>query len=217
MSSRSAHAAYAVITADVVGSRKIESFRRKRDRLLAAVSKFHLREKLILSPWTVTAWDEFQAILRKPELVPEVILDLRRLLFPFELWVAVGIGSVTEAHRRPINRYAGGQAFERARVAADRLRIGTPKYRILTSFETGNDLFDSIGHTVYRLQDALLEKTTARQWATINTQMKTSRLETTARRLSLDISTVSRNLKRGYYWHLIETADAMKHILKAYF
>lgn len=217
MPTHSTPAFYAVITADVVGSRRIHDFRRKRDRLLSVVSKLHLEQKLILSPWTVTAWDEFQAILRKPELVPQAILDLRRLMFPLELWIAVGIGSVTEARRRPINQYAGGPAFERARLAADLLRVGSPKYRILTRFETGNDLFDSIANTVYRLQDALLEKTTARQWATINTQLRTSRLDVTAKKLSLDISTVSRNLKRGYYWHLIETAEAMKRIMMAYF
>jgi len=217
MPSRSTQTRYAVITADVVGSRKIRSFRARRDRLLASVSQFHLERKLILSPWTVTAWDEFQAILRRPEYVPQVILDLRRLLFPFQLSIAVGMGSVTDAHRRPVNQYAGGEAFERARVAADRLKLGSPKYRILTSFESGHDLFDSIANTIYRLQDALLEKITARQWATINMQMKTSRQDITAKKLSLDISTVSRNLKRGYYWHLTETAETMERIVRAYF
>jgi exonuclease VII large subunit len=165
----------------------------------------------------VTAWDEFQAILRRPEYVPRVILDLRRLLVPLRLRIAVGVGSVTNPHKKPINQYAGGEAFERARAAADRLQLGSPKYRILTGFDSGNDLFDSIANTIYRLQDALLERVTARQWATINTQMKTSRQEITAKRLALDISTISRNLKRGYYWHLLDTAEAMERIMQAYF
>lgn len=214
---RYAPSRYAVITADVVGSRRIESFRLKRDRLLAAVSRLHLRQELILSPYTVTAWDEFQAILRRPDYVPRVILDLRRLLVPLRLRIAVGVGSVTNPHKKPINQYAGGEAFERARAAADRLQLGSPKYRILTGFDSGNGLFDSIANTVYRLQDALLERVTARQWATINTQMKTSRQEITAKRLALDISTISRNLKRGYYWHLLDTAEAMERIMQAYF
>ena len=180
-------------------------------------SRFHLNRKLILSPYTITAWDEFQAILRKPEYAPRVLLDLRRLFYPFSLWIAVGIGIVSEAHKKPINRYAGGEAFERARMAADRLKAGSPKYRLLSTFESGNDLFDSIANTVYRLQDALLERTTAKQWATINMQMETSRQELTARKLSVDISTVSRNLKRGYYWHFVETADVMERIVRAYF
>jgi exonuclease VII large subunit len=208
---------YAAITADVMGSRRIAGFRSRRDRHLAAVSRLHLEQKLILSPYAVTAWDEFQVILRKPEYVPQVILDLRRLFYPLQLWITVGIGSVSQAHKAPVNRYAGGEAFERARSAADRLKQGSPKYRVLTRFESGKDVFDSIANTIYRLQDALMERITARQWTTINTQMKTARQDVTARKLALDVSTVSRNLKRGYYWHLTETADAMEQIIRAYF
>ncbi|HEX4039349.1 MAG TPA: SatD family protein [Acidobacteriaceae bacterium] len=214
---RSSSSRYAVVTADVVGSRRIDSFRSQRDRLLASVSRLHLSQNLILSPYTVTAWDEFQAIIRKPEFAPRVILDLRRLLTPLGLRIAVGIGTVSNPRSKPINQYAGGPAFERARAAADRLKLGSPKYRILTSFDSGNVLFDSIANTIYRLQDALLDRITPRQWATINTQMNTSRQEITAKRLSLDISTVSRNLKRGYYWHLLDTAEVMQRILQAYF
>lgn len=208
---------YAVITADVVGSRRIASFRAKRDRRLAGISRLHLAHKVILSPYTVTAWDEFQTILRQPQDVPRVILDLRRLFHPMQLRIAVGIGAVTEARKTPINRYAAGEAFERARNAADRMKRGSPKYPLFTSFESGKEVFDAIANTIYRLQDALMERTTARQWATINTQIDTDRQDATARRLALDVSTVSRNLKRGYYWHLIETAEAMEKIVQAYF
>jgi hypothetical protein len=217
MSPASNRKRYAVITADVVGSRKIESFRPKRDRRLSAVSRFHLAQKLILSPYTITAWDEFQVILREPEYAPRVIFDLRRLFYPFELWIAVGIGSVSEPNRIPVNQYAGGQAFERARKAADRLKSGSPKYRMLTSLESGKDLFDSIANAIYRLQDTLLERTTAKQWATINMQIQTARQDATARKLALDISTVSRNLRRGYYWQLTETVNVMERIIQAYF
>lgn len=208
---------YAVITADIVGSRKIESFRAKRDVKLQEVSKLHGGHKLILSPYAVTAWDEFQVILSKPEYLPRVMLDLRRLFYPFQLWIAVGIGAVSEAHKRPVNLYAGGEAFERARKAADRLKKGYSKYRILTSFESGNEIFDTIANTIYHLHDTLLEGTTEKQWAAINMQFVTGRQDITAEKLALDISTVSRNLKRGYYWHLIETLQAMESIIKTYF
>jgi hypothetical protein len=207
---------YVVITADVVGSRKIDSFSDQRDFKLNAVSKLHLEKRLILSPYAVTAWDEFQVIIAKPEHTPRVIFDLRRLLFPFALRIAVGMGAATGADRQPINRYAGGEAFERARVAADRLRSESPKYRVFTSFESGNEKFDTIANTIYRLQDSLIERRTAKQWAAVNMYLETGSLEITAERLRVDSSTVSRSLKRGYYWHQIETVGAMERIVKMY-
>ena len=207
---------YSVITADVVGSRKIASFRPNRDSKLKEISRLHLKQKFILSPYAVTAWDEFQVILSKPEHTPRVIFDLRRLFFPFQLWIAVGMGAATGAHREPVNVYAGGEAFERAREAAERLKSVSTKYRVLTDFESGNKILDTIANTIYHLQDSFLEGITAKQWATINTQLETRSQDLTARRLSVDTSTVSRNLKRGYYWHLVETVEAMERILKTY-
>ena len=40
------------------------------------------------------------------------------------------------------------------------------------------------------------------------------RLEAAARALRLDASTVSRNLKRGYFWQMEETMAGMKALLK---
>ena len=207
---------YSVVIADVVESRKIRSFSLKRDARLTALTELHEKNGLILSPYTVTAWDEFQVILSGPEHIPRVLFDLRRLLRPFELWIAVGMGTATGADRRPINKYAGGEAFERARAAAERLKAQSPKYRVLTSFESGNADFDTVANTIYHLQDSLLEGGTEKQWATINTQEETRSMEQTAQRMGVNISTVSRNLKRGYYWQLVDTLNAMERIVKTH-
>lgn len=208
---------YSVITADVVNSRKVDKFRLTRDRYLNKISKLHLDQDLVLSPYAVTAWDEFQVILKKIEYTSKAILDLRRLFSPLQLWIAVGVGTVSEAYKTPINRYAGGQAFERAREAAERLKSGSSKYRILTSFETGNSAFDTIANLIYQLQDTLIEGITEKQWSAINAQIEAGRLDLAAKRLDLDISTVSRNLKRGHYWQLLDTVKAMEKITRTFF
>jgi hypothetical protein len=208
---------YAVITADIVGSRTIESFTPKRDKKLREISEMHLRQKLILSPYTVTAWDEFQVLLAKPEDTPKVMLDLRRLFYPLHLWIAVGIGLVSEAHKRPINQHAGGPAFERARIAIERLSKKSAKFRILSSFESGSMEFDSIANTIYHLHDTLVEGTTAKQWSAINALMDCGSQEETAAELGVDVSTVSRTLKRGHYWHMIETIETMRILLRTPF
>lgn len=208
---------YAVITADIVGSRRVASFHAQRDKKLEELSRLHRKSKLVLSPYAVTAWDEFQAILTRPEHFPTVILDLRRIFYPLQLWIATGIGTVSDAHRRPINRYAGGAAFERARKAAERLKKGSAKYRTLTGIESENEVFDAIANTIYHLQDTLMEGTTAKQWAAINMQLATGRQDLVAANLNLDASTVSRTLKRAHYWQAIETMEAMRKIIRAYF
>jgi hypothetical protein len=209
--------AYAVITCDIVGSRQIEEFRRKRDQKLRHVSKLHVAKKWILSEYAITSWDEFEGILSRPTNISAVILDLRRHFHPLQLWIGIGIGQVSEPHRKPVNVFAGGEAFERARQAINQLKAKRSKTGVLTSFVTGNETFDLIANTVYHLHDTLLQSISAKQWQTINVHMKTNRQDLTARQLRLNESTVSRNLRRGFWWQIQETRQAMERVIDAYF
>lgn len=206
---------YAAVTCDIVGSRQIEDFRRKRDQKLHRLSRLHVEKKWILSEYAVTAWDEFEGILSQPVNIPAVIVDLRRYFHPFELWIGIGVGEVTEPYKKPVNVFAGGEAFERAREAVNRLKAKPRKTGILTAFETGNKTFDLIAHTVYNLHDTLLENISAKQWETIDVRMETNSQDLTARRLKLNESTVSRNLRRGFWWQIQETRQAMEKIIDA--
>ena len=208
---------YAVITCDIVGSRHIEEFRRKRDQKLHHIAKLHMARKWILSDYAVTAWDEFEGILSRPTNIPAVILDLRRLFHPFEVWIGIGIGQVSEPHRKPVNVFAGGEAFERAREAINQLKAKRSKTGILTSLVTGNETFNLIANTVYHLHDTLLQSISTKQWQTINVHMETNRQDLTARKLRLNESTVSRNLRRGFWWQIQETRQAMERVIEAYF
>jgi SatD family (SatD) len=208
---------YAVITCDIVGSRHIEEFRRKRDQKLRGISKLHIDKKWILSEYAITAWDEFEGILSRPRNLPGVIVDLWRHFHPFELWIGIGIGQVTEPHRRPVNVYAGGEAFERAREAMNHLKAKRSKTGLLTSFVTGNETFDLIANTVYHLQDTLLQSISIKQWQTINVYMETNRQDVTAKKLRLNESTVSRNLRRSFWGQIQETRQAMEQVIEAYF
>src|SRR6202020_2202704 len=99
------------------------------------ISKLHVEKKWILSEYAITAWDEFEGILSRPANVPAVIVDLRRHFHPFELWIGVGIGQVTERHKKPVNVFAGGEAFERA--GTGRKKVGVKQIDHLKKSTSG--------------------------------------------------------------------------------
>jgi hypothetical protein len=207
---------YAAITCDIVDSRSIEDFRRKRDQKLRRISRQQVGKKWILSEYAITAWDEFEGILSKPTNVPSVIIDLRRQFHPFELWIGIGFGKVTEPYRKPVNVFAGGEAFERARAAMETLKTRKSKTGVMTSFVTGNQTLDVISNTIYQLHDSLLQRISPRQWQTINVLAETSALEPAAKRMGRDKSTISRSLRRGFWWQMQQTRTAMERIIEAY-
>ena len=206
----------AVITADITGSRNVPDFRKERDRKLRPLAKQHRADRLILSDYAVTAWDEFEGLV-KPHSVPTVLLDLRRHFYPLGLWIGVGLGTLSGPYRKPINIFGGGEAFERARTALTEIKEGRYKSRRMTAFLSGNDEFDLIANTIYHLHDTLIQGISAKQWATINAQLSAKQQLKTAKRLGLDKSSVSRNLRRGFYSQIEETRTTMQSLLQRYF
>jgi SatD family (SatD) len=206
----------AVITADISGSRNIRDFRSERDKRLKPLARQHRTDGLILSDYAVTAWDEFEG-LAKPFAVPTLLLDLRRRFYPLNLWIGVGIGTVSGPFRDPINVFGGGEAFERARKAVSEIKKGRYKSRRMTAFSSENIEFDLIANTMYHLHDTLIQGISAKQWATINAQLSARQQQKTAKRLGLDKSSVSRNLRRGFYTQIEETRRTMRSLLERYF
>jgi hypothetical protein len=199
---------YAVLIADVMASSARKNMRAQLEKKLAAASEKHLKEKLIRFPYTVTAGDEFQTISMELASVPALLLDLRAMLQPLPLRIGVGIGEVADRLQPPVNRLTG-PAFQFARRGIDNVKASSLfKFDVLTAFASNNEQFNQTINLLYGLHDTLVSQITEKQWEAIRQFLDQPTLEQTAKRLKLDISTVSRNLKRGYYWQLSETAKA---------
>jgi len=208
---------YGVLIADVLESRARTDIRGLLGTKLAAVSKRQLRKKLIQLPYSVTAGDEFQTVARDLPSIPAVILDLRRALRPLSLRIGVGFGRISDRIQSPVNRL-GGEAFQCAREAIENIKTGSLfKFDVLTAFASRSAGFNSTINLIYGLHDTLVLKITEKQWETIEEFLNTPTLEQTAKRLKLDASTVSRNLKRGYYWQLLETVKVAGSLIERTF
>jgi hypothetical protein len=202
---------HGVLIADVVESRSRAHLRSSLNEKLRIASIAQIGDKLVRIPYAVTAGDEFQTIAARVDSIPKLILDLRRRLHPLQLRIGIGIGAVQGPLRPPVNRIAG-QAFEFARAAINEIKE-TRKYPTLTAFRSHHPDFDEIANLVYGLHDTLLRQITPKQWETIATYLIKNRVDYTAKALAIDISTASRNLKRGYFWQIEHTAVVMEGVI----
>jgi hypothetical protein len=205
----------AVLIADVVKSSAREELRGLLGAGIAKASREHLKRKWIRLPYSVTAGDEFQTISISPESIPEAILDLRVMLQPLQLRIGIGFGPPPKRIRPPVNRLSG-QPFVLARTALENLKHKNDyRFEVLTSFRSKNPVFDSTANLIYGLQDTLLLRITSKQWENIGTFRKWRRLDTSAKALDVDASTVWRNLRRGHYWQLEESIAGMRTLIRA--
>lgn len=204
---------FAVLVADVMKSSSRPGLRALLGTRLTTASRWHLRRKLIRLPYSVTAGDEFQTVTADLQSVPSILLDLRTIFQPLSLRIGVGFGKISDHIRPPVNRL-GGQAFQRARTALESVKAHSLfRFDVLTAFASPDAEFDAAINLIYGLNDTLLRKTTKKQWETIETFRRQRTLEQAARRLHLDASTVSRNLKRGYYWQIEETVTVASALI----
>jgi hypothetical protein len=206
---------FGVLIADVVASRSTRGLRSSLNEKLRIASAAQLREHLIRVPYAVTAGDEFQVVAARLERLPNLILDLRRRLLPFQLRIGIGIGALEGQIRRPVNHIAG-EAFESARKAITEIKANR-KYPTLTLFHSNRERFDRVVNLIYGLHDTLLLRTTAKQWETIAMYLIKNRVDHTAKALKIDRSTASRNLKRGSFWQLEDTVLVMEQFIRESF
>lgn len=210
---------HAVLIADVVDSSSRTNIRNLLGAKLAAISRRHLQEKLIHLPYSVTAGDEFQTVAASLSAAPAIILDLRAALQPLPIRIGVGFGVIPERLQPPVNRL-GGPAFQLARQAIEDVKKRSLfRFAIATAFHTSNPQFDQTMNLIYGLHDSLALQTTLKQWESIAKALlrPEASVAQTAKQLALDASTVSRNLKRGYYWQLLETVKGAESFIKETF
>lgn len=208
---------YGVLIVDVVASSSTPNLRAMLGKKLTLVSNRHLKKNLIELPYSVTAGDEFQTVTKSPHSIPSVILDLRIKLRPLAVRIGVGLGTITDRIKAPVNRLSG-EAFQNARKAIETLDTHARfKFEVLTAFKSPDEGFDETVNLIYGLHDTLVLKIKQKQWQAIEEFTEKTTLEKTARELSLDTSTISRHLKRGYYWQLVETARVVGCFIKRSF
>ncbi len=149
--------------------------------------------------------------------MPILIFELRRLFRPLVLRIGVGIGGIAGRVMAPVNLLSG-EAFILARSALESVHDSTShRFEVLTGLRANTPGFDTIANTVYGLHDTLVQNISEKQWQTINAYLKTKRVDLTARSLGVNLSTVSRNLKRGYLRQLEETVATMTEFMNRSF
>jgi len=207
----------AVLLVDVADSSSKADFRDGRDRRIGQLTRRHRERDWIAADYTVTAWDEFQSVSWQRQQLPHIILDIRRVFAPWEVYIALGCGRVLGwQSARPINEALSGEGFERARAAMDALKSSRgDKYRRLSQFVTGNEQRDSLLNLIYGLHDTLVQQVTERQWETIGAALALGNQEDVAEKLGVQPSTITRNLKRGHYWQMREAAAVVSALLAA--
>jgi hypothetical protein len=112
-----------VVVGDMVASRKIADRAAVQKTLTACLKQLNAKRKgKILSPYTITLGDEFQAVFSRPEGLFRDAFRILRAIDPVKIRFSLGIGLIDTAIN-PIQAIGmDGPAFHAARAALDELK-----------------------------------------------------------------------------------------------
>lgn len=164
---------YAVITIDLVGSRKLSrKMRTDVDRRIRWVfNKVHKEfANEIETPFDLTVGDEYQGVLRCPEKSPAVILTLRsglavapaKINFIPQFRAAIGLGDIY-IKRQKSARQQDGPAFWLSREVM--LKAKEQKY--LTMYGLPDEKIANTINTITLLMDAIASRWNRKQYEAI--------------------------------------------------
>jgi hypothetical protein len=113
---------YLVLIGDIVASRRLPAraqFQRRLKTLLQAVNG---RRKSLVSPYTLTLGDEFQAVYRDADAVFADVFGLLAEIAPVQARFALAVGEIVTPINPAQSIGMDGPAFHRARALLDRLK-----------------------------------------------------------------------------------------------
>jgi hypothetical protein len=130
------------VIGDVVRSRGLPGPERQQvqvglEQLTAAIN--HRYRRAIAARFLVTLGDEFQGVLKRAEILPDLIWHIERTLANTEVRIGIGFGTLNPP-LKPVALGMDGSAFHAARAAIERARKRKLQGGLFLGFGETDDL-----------------------------------------------------------------------------
>ena len=113
---------YIALIGDIIDSKKITDRGQAQQTLLALMEELNQNyQQWLVSPFTVTTGDEFQALLQPNDSLFQMIDDLTLAFEPYQIRFGIGLGAMLTDINTEQSIGSDGPAYWRAREAINRI------------------------------------------------------------------------------------------------
>lgn len=201
------------IIGDIIGSRDLGSQRSyAQKRLFLFLDEINKRyEEAIISAFTVTAGDEFQGLICKADLIPDLIWELESSL-KYRVRLGIGCGRLS-TQLQPVAIGMDGPVWHAAREAIEDASKNTKYGGVFKKF---NEKDDVILNGFARILHAQRKRLTKKQLKIINLLRNGLNQIEVAEKLKITRQAVSDHVKTAE-WNVYEEANnAWERVLSLY-
>lgn len=181
------------VIGDLVASRKIVDRRALQIRLGRGLKQLSHDRRDVISPYTITLGDEFQAVYRDPRRIFRDLFAIQHLIHPHRVRFAIGVGSLSTTLNRESAIGMDGPAFLSARDTLTELKQSEALYRVAglppRTQEWSNLSLDLVSHVVRSWRKNRFEITVALMDGDVPLKI--------AKRMRLTSSAIYKNIAAG--------------------
>ena len=139
---------YLALIGDIVGSKQLPGRDAFQTELAAFLKETSSRNPALISPYTITLGDEFQAVYKSADTLFADTFSIMCQIHPAQARFAVGVGGISTEINRKQALGMDGPAFHRAREAITELKKTSFLLRLQgdPANEAGHDRWQLINH-----------------------------------------------------------------------
>ncbi len=194
---------YIVVIGDIVESKDLKPALRKQTQnyLEDVFEQLNRQSEHLLSPYTITLGDEFQAVYRLADHLFHDIWAFTAQIHPVSVRVAISVGEITTEINREQSLGMDGPAFHAARDRIDEMKADD----ILLSLTTEDKSFDRLVNSSFRILAGNLQTWNKNRFSILKKRYENIEVKKIARELDLSEVAVYKNIHAG-------TLDAVKDL-----
>lgn len=113
---------YLVLIADIVSSRQILQREQTQEDLRSVLQELSRTNPNLVSPYTITLGDEFQAVFNRADNVFSDAMEILSALYPVKIRFSFGVGSILTQINHEQALGMDGPAFYHARTGIEQLK-----------------------------------------------------------------------------------------------
>ena len=194
---------YIVVIGDIIESKDLKPALRKQtqNQLEEVFNQLNRQSKQLLSPYTITLGDEFQAVYRSADQLFHDIWAFTAQIHPVRVRVAISVGDITTEINREQSLGMDGPAFHAARDQIDKMKADD----ILLSLTTEAKSFDRLVNSSFQILAGNLQTWNKNRFTILKKRYENIEVKKIARDLDLSEVAVYKNIHAG-------TLDAVKDL-----
>ncbi|EHI75233.1 putative satD protein [Streptococcus criceti] len=213
---------YLALIGDIINSKELKDRAQVQEQLLGlmqAINKDYA--SVIVSPFTVTTGDEFQALLRPSDNIFQIIDNIQMQLLPVQIRFGLGLGEMLTPINDKQSIGSDGPAFWWAREAINHVHDKTDYGVARIALSCDNQLIQESVNSLLASGDFIKSKWTANQLAILKALLEQQSYQEQfehqmiADALGIKPSGFSKRLKASGLKHYLRSRKAAAHLIIA--